>query len=414
MMKLQVNKWILIMVCMLLLKGVQAQHFQYQSTLDKVQQTGFYSIPVSPKLSAHTQVDFRDVRILDDKGKQVPYIVRNRKPKWQPSLFHSFPIIENKLDDSGRSLIEIRKDVNYSIASLSLIIRNAAVSRSASLSGSNDGKNWFIISEKISINNSYETGADSSVQSIEFPSSAYNYFRLVIDNQKSDPLNINSIGYYPNLEYKSVNPYVQNPQLQFVQTDSSDEFSYIKVVQQDAYPVAQLSFKINGPKYFARSFAVLLTATDRKRRTYLNEVASFSVASVANFQTAVPVFKQKEFYISIHNGDNPPLQIQSINTAQEYHELVAWLEKGKNYKLVMDAEDATAPNYDLQQFSDSIPLNIAVLNSREIAPVEDGNTPSSDTFPRMYIWLIMIGVVALLGLLTWKLTAEMRKGTNSN
>jgi hypothetical protein len=411
MMKLQVSNWVMIVLCITLSKGVTAQRFRYQSMLDKVPQTGFYSIPVTPQLSAHTQVDFSDVRIWDDTKKQVPYIIRNRKPRWQVSLFHPFPIMESKLDDSGRSVIVIQKNVDYSVATLSLIIHNASVSRNAALSGSNDGKNWFIISENISVNNSYETGADSSIQSIEFPSSAYPYFRLVIDNQKSDPLNISSIGYYPNLEYKSVNPYTANPQPQMTQTDSSDGFSYIKVVQPAAYPVAQLSFKIDGPKYFARPFAVLLSATDRKGRTYFNETASFSVASTVEFKTAIPVFKSKVFYIRIRNGDNPPLQIASVATAQEYHELVAWLEKEKEYRLVMDADDATVPHYDLQQFSDSIPVQIAVLNSKEITPVTNNTTASSSSFPRKYIWLMMIAVVALLSLLTWRLTTEMKKSS---
>ena len=411
MMKLRKNKVLVLLFCVLCFR-LTAQSFRYQALMDTVRQTGFYSIPITPDLSAHMQTDFRDVRIWDTKGKQVPYVIRSRKPKWQGSLFKPFPVVENRLDDSGRSVIVVQKNISPAISGLSLIIRNAAVSRYAALSGSNDGKKWFIISEQLLINDSYETLADSSIQSIAFPPSAYSYYRLIINNQKSDPLNIVSIGYYPPVEYKSIDPYIKNKAPQIGQTDSSNGISYIKIVQPNNYPISWLQLKIDGPKYYSRSVAVAVLQTSRKY-TSLQELTSFHLSSTADFQTSIPLFKAKAFYITIENGDNPPLQIQAVETGQEYHEMVAWLEKGKQYKLLMDAENAIAPHYDLQQFNDSIPATVASLAIGKMTPAGDTSTINESTaFPKKYIWLIMIGIVALLSLLTWKLTAEMRKPTN--
>ena len=414
MMKLQGNKAVATLVFILCFSLTKAQSFRYQALTDSVRQTGFYSIPITPELSAHMQTDFRDVRIWDRKEKQVPYLVRSRKPKWQGSLFKPFPVVENQLDDSGRSVIVVQKNISPSISSLSFVIRNAAVSRYAALSGSNDGKNWFIISEQLLINDSYETGADSSIQSVSFPPSAYPYYRLVINNEKSDPLNIVSLGYYPTVANKSEEPYVKNKVPTITQTDSSNGISYIKIMQPENYPVSWLQLKLGGPKYYSRLVTVAIQQSGNHRQNLLQEITSFSLSSTTNFETRIPLFKAKSFYITINNGDNPPLQIQAVETGQEYHEIIAWLEKNNRYKLVMDADNAAAPNYDLQQFQDSIPATVSPLG---IGPVTAVNAADSTTesagFPRKYIWLIMIGVVALLSLLTWKLTTEMRKPTSS-
>jgi hypothetical protein len=415
MMKLRVNNGLLALLCMVFAIPVNAQYYKYEIELDPVKTTGFYSIPVSPEMSAHMQIDFSDVRIWDKKEKQVPYIIRTRKPKWQSRLFKPYSVLANTLDDSGRSVIIIQKKADSGIASLSLIIRNASVSRYASFSGSTDGKSWYIISEKILVNDSYETMADSSIQSISFPPSNYPFFRLVIGNRKSDPLNIVSIGHYADSQPGTpASSGVVNAEIQGVQTDSSNGISYLKLVQPEAYPVSQLGIRIDGPKYFSRRFSVLVSVSDKHRRNSLEELASFTVSSQKNFETAVPAFKSKTFYLAVENGDNPPLKIESVTTFQQYHEIVTWLEAGKDYKMVMEAAGTTAPHYDLLQFADSILGTVPEATLQKLQPRQATTADSTtDQFPKKYIWLIMIGMVALLSLLTWKLTTEMRKSKDT-
>lgn len=410
MMKLLANKWIVVLLSIGICNAITAQSFRYAAKLNPVKESRFYAVPVTPVLSAYMQVDFRDVRLWDEKEKQVPYIIRSRKRQWQPRLFQPFFITENTLDDSSRSLIVVKKNTEHPIAGLSLILRNAAVSRYASLSGSNDGKKWFIISEGILVNDSYETISDSSIQSVSFPPSSYTFFRLIIDNQKTDPLNVLSIGYYPNSQFATVDPYQANPQPQIFQNDSSNGVSYINVAQSAAYPVSKLLLEIEGPKFFARKISLYLPVTNNRKRNLPEVIFSGSISSSGKFEIPVPFFKSKDFILAIDNGDNPPLRVKAVSTWQEYHEIVAWLEAGKEYRLVTDAAAALAPNYDLSQFSDSIPAEVPQVTVQPLQPLKailpDDN---KDGFLRKFIWLIMIGVVALLSLLTWRLTAEMRK-----
>lgn len=64
------------LLCLLLPLGIHAQSsFSMRATLERVPASGFYAINVSPELSAYVQVDFRDIRVLDGAGAQVPFII---------------------------------------------------------------------------------------------------------------------------------------------------------------------------------------------------------------------------------------------------------------------------------------------------------------------------------------------------
>lgn len=306
-MKPQRNKISFLLICICLPVLMKAQQFRYQCVLDTVKQTGFYSIPITPEMSAHMQTDCRDVRIQN--GTQpVPYIIRNR-------------------------------------------------------------------------------------------------------NSKTDSLNMMDVGYSGYRNYPSINHYIGNPSSVFIQTDSSNGISYIKVLQQQPFRIDQVRFEIEGPKYFSREVSiVIIKRKPGNKHNYLYELARFKISSSSGFDKLVPVFKTDSFYVTIENGDNPPLTIKNIHTAQEYHELIAWLEAGKQYTIMMDDDHAVAPNYDLQLFKDSIPsvvTSVAVSKIRPVNPIKEQE--KNVAFPAKWLWLIMGGAVVLLGILTWRLTSEMRK-----
>ena len=60
------------------------------------------------------------------------------------------------------------------------------------------------------------------------------------------------------------------------------------------------------------------------------------------------------FFIVIKNADNPPLKIEKVFIQQQTISLVAYLEKGKKYSLIMGDPNAPLADYDLQIFKDSI------------------------------------------------------------
>jgi len=112
----------------------------------------------------------------------------------------------------------------------------------------------------------------------------------------------------------------------------------------------------------------------------------------------------------IENNDNPPLKIASIATAQQKPDLVAYLEQGKNYQLMLDNPTVDYPSYDLNKFIDSIPSFTPTISVGPIkAVIKDNFTQPETKSKNLWLWPVIGVVLLLLGLLTWQLTKDLKK-----
>ena len=64
---------ILIILCCLF---ARAQQFNYRSTLDSIASSGFYTITITPELSAHLKTDLSDLRVVNNRDQWIPHIIR--------------------------------------------------------------------------------------------------------------------------------------------------------------------------------------------------------------------------------------------------------------------------------------------------------------------------------------------------
>lgn len=376
---------------------ILCQQFSHAAKLYGIQASGFYQLTITPELSSHLDVSLKDLRIVNSKGQYIPYIIKSGLPGLNDQSFQSLPIIENTLRDTGQTHLVLENNTKKNFSEIALIVRNAAVSRTAKISGSDDGKNWFAISEDISLNGGRLSDKDRFVLSISFPPSSYKYFRIVINNQKNDPLNIVEAGQHTSFNQNYRNPLVPNPDPTFVQKDSIDGYSYISITQPAPYHINVITLTVPSPKFFKRRLEVIAG----------NSYGDFIISSTSPLGYFLPTFNSKHFTIRIHNGDNPSLKITSISTSQEVKQIVAHLEKDEAYTLLMGNKNSSAPDYDLKDFKDSIPANIPALSYQSINKNTSTEVKKEDSHASL--WLIIIGVLALLSFFTWNLTKELKQ-----
>ena len=418
---IQINKKIAaVVICSCSVLFTAAQQFQYKAALDSVQQTGFYQLHISPLISSYTKTDFSDIRISDDKGVWIPHIVKSQLPGLQQSLFKEFPILSNTITDSGRSelIIEnqgssilINNESMKSINEILLFIKNASVSRYATLSGSNDKKNWFIIAENILVSKAYTTSENYFTNAVKFDYSDYHFFKLVINNEKADPLNIIKAGSYTDLVYHTMPVAVSNPDPVIQQKDSSDGRSYILVKNNAAYHIDGITIGISGAKFFERAAAVYLLENDSSASDInYTAAANLKISSSGTNQFDIKKIKAKSFYIVIENKDNPPLKISGVNTSQYINNIITYLEKGKQYYLLTDNEMAAQPDYDLAIFKDSIPKNTDTIGIGSFVKIEQKKPASiKDSSHKWWLWPSIIAAIMMLAFLSWKLLGDMKK-----
>lgn len=417
---IQINKKIAaVIICSCAVLFAAAQQYQYKAALDSVKQTGFYQLNISPLISSHTKPDFSDIRITDDKGVWIPHIVKNQLPSLQQSLFKDFPILSNSIIDSGKSelifesrgsSIEVNKESLKSINEIVLFIKNASVSRYATLSGSKDKKQWFIIAENILLAKAYTTTENYFTNAVKFDYSDYHFFKLVINNEKADPLNIIKAGSYTDLVYRTMPTSVSNPDPVIQQKDSSDGKSYILVKNKAAYHIDGITIGISGAKFFERAAGIYLLQNDSSLNRISYAAANIKISSSGSNTFDIKKIKAKSFYIVIENKDNPPLTISIVHTEQHINNIITYLEKGKQYSLLTDNDMANEPDYDLAIFKDSIPKNVDTIGIGSFVKIEQKKPDNvKDTNHKWWLWPSIIAAILMLAFLSWKLLGDMKK-----
>lgn len=401
------NKLLFSFLCLLIAGGSAAQSFSVRAPLSAVQKTGFYRIPVTPDLSARSALTFSDVRILDEAGRQVPYIIRPVRKEAGAPVFMEFPILEQRTGDSV-TILELENTGAKGIGEISLVIANNAVERYTSLSGSDDRRQWFILDEQIPLRRNVPAAGDRFVQSVRFPLTHYRYFRLLIRNAQTDPLRILSAGRYAADTSAGGPEWRNNPPGAFTQRDSNGH-TIVDFRQQAPFLTERLSVQLSGAPYYQRTVMVFADSVTVSGKSVSRLSAGFALSSARPAVWELPVLKADRLTLDIDNGDNPPLRVTEVQTSQQARYLVTWLEAGQQYALVTGDPKARTPVYDLAQFSDSIP---AVLPELSYGPLTidktaqqrgEGDRPSNN-----WIWAVIVLVVVVLGFMTYKMVGEMR------
>jgi len=384
------------------------QQFKYGAELNKVDTNGFYEIIITPAISRYLLQDFSDIRIADGSNRWVPHILQQSDVMLVENLFTPFPIVQNTVNDSGKNLLVIENIKKEGINHLKLLLKNTAVSRLALLSGSNNQQDWYIIDDNISINKSNETIKDEYMQEINFPLVKYRYLKLVIDNDRNEPLLISQAGFYTEPSNKKTIVNQVNPAPLFLQKDSI-HYSYILVKQADSYQFDKISIETSGTRYYNRTVQICLQEFDKNKIPKPGRViGNFKLISDSTRSFYLTRTKAPSFYIIIKNGDSPPLKIESIRTTLQNVALVSYLEKGKGYRLLLGDSLASFADYDLQTFKDSIGAK-RILKYGDVFKNSTKDFSKKSQNKNWWIWPTIILAGLVLSFLTYRLTGDMKK-----
>lgn len=384
-----------------------AQDFRFKARLDSVKGAGFYSIPLPPDVTTHLKTDYSDLRIADESGRWVPFIVRTGLGNVTKEQIVEFPIVSNKLIDSGRTELILKNTADTSVDKLRLFLKNTAVSRNGVISGSNDLKNWYIIAP-IFINRSFETTATEYIQECRFIPSNYQYFKLVINNLQNDPINILRAGIYHKTYFESPQIFTFHENTRF-QIKEEENKTIVTVTEPVARHIGRLCIKISAPKYYSRVLTVHLP-DDRNKPG--EPIASYDLQSSGCVE--FPVVKTQTLFLVVNNRDNPPLVIDTVTAAEPRVFATAYLDAGRQYHLLMESDSALQPDFDLIHFKDSIPTLAQFAYPAQITAVENADKKAVSFFKQWFIWPILLGVLLILFLMVKGLLKDMKNSKHSN
>jgi hypothetical protein len=384
--------------------------YRYSALLDTVKSTGFYHIAITPELSSYLKTDLSDLSILDEKKQPVPYIIDSDQPVNSVCPM-PFSIHLIRKETIGSKTIALIENTDRGLMSSFIIeIKNADAERSASLSGSDDNSNWFVVVDSFLLEKSTGENNHNHFQKIKFTACDYKYLKLTINNGNKEPLNVIAVSSpeFPFFLFIA-SPVFANPAPTFSQTDSAG-YSLVKITNAQPFHMSRIQFTIKGPWLYkrpAKLFTEIKAGLDQTWNS--RDHATMTISSDEFFGYSIPLLKAGTFYLLIKNGDNPPLKIATVSTEQMRRKVLTQLEAGVNYSLLMDNPEARPREYDLQHFRNVIIDSTAIIVGKITAlPQTESSTPKKQLSNR-WVWPAIILIVALLALLSWKLTSDMKK-----
>jgi hypothetical protein len=396
-----------------------AQNFEWKASILGISSNGFQKLQLAPQVVSKLNQDFGDIRIIDNSGKEVPYIFDQEQPFIEKDHFIEYKIIEKKEQTSWPyyTRIVIHNPSKNEISNINLIIKNSDVNKKLKLSGSDDNRNWYIIKDNYRFQAMYSDMETSVIKIIDFPLSNYEYYEILIDDWKDNPINVLKSGFFNTSVEKGKYSTIDKPEIsQYEQKDEKE--SLIKLNFNEPQLLQKLNLKIDGPEFYYRNASIQVRDSIVGKRNrfepYFKTVADIIISSNTSNTFYFEKLWAKELYIRIKNHDDQPLRVSDITCSQLNHYLICKLESSKKYDVFFGNPKISVPVYDIQHFSDKIPDIIPVLTTGKLESIGKAKTETSSGIhlDKKMIWIVIGLVVIMLIYMVLKMLKEMRSHKN--
>nr|WP_294928869.1 hypothetical protein [uncultured Flavobacterium sp.] len=340
---------------LLFLTNFSFGQFQTTGKIKEVTENGFHEIVLSPAIRSFSKQNLSDIRIFNAKGNEIPYFIKNNSEALL-NTFEEYSIVSRTVfpKKSTSIIVDVQSIKNNN--ELSLFIANADVEKNYSISGSNDQKEWFGISNSQTLYELNSSTEPSVVKTISYPLSTYKYLKIDFDDRKTLPINVLKVGNFNTQVLKNTFQEIK-PKKTSTSEVSSQKQTQIHVIFDGPQVINQITFEISKPTYYKRKAIIFRKATTqnkRKSQVIDEEIVSFELNSNTKNSFEIPEIFEEEFYIKIKNNDNLPLSVSTIKYHQKPISIIADLNANEKYTLRTGNKKLTEPDYDLSDFKNNI------------------------------------------------------------
>jgi|GEM_PF-334492 len=381
-----------------------AQTFAYEGPLTGIKENALYKIPLTPDLKKYMSADLHDMRIYDRLNREVAFVLLREPLLKDKQDFISYEIV-SQTHFKNYSEIIVKNISKEKISNIAFNINNSDAHKYCSIEGSEDQKQWYSVSARQELSLAYNTSYTNTYKCIYFPLNDYLYFRLRVEDWNSEPLKINSAGYFKN----SVIAGKLN-EIQFtkkVKENRVKKISEIQLFFGNNQEVNRIDFKIKSPRFFMRHARIYVNKEQKQKHktiTYRDVLFEFDLSSDKVLFFDVPSLNEKDLFIEIENKDNPPLEIERITCQQLSSYLVCDLDSKNKYVLKCGNVKLNFPEYDLVNFVSTIPQLMPEASVEKLKEIPDSKKSETQAvkektfFERKeFLWLCLgLGAVVVL------------------
>lgn len=409
-MKLRVK----IHICFLLLfcshSFGQISNYNYKREVKGISEQ-WHRIPLPNEIFGKVSANLRDFRIFgittDNDTIETPYLLRSTIGKLSEKQI-SYKLLNVSNNENGYYFtfeIPITEPVNQ----IDLNFTQQNFDWQIKLEGSHNQNEWFTIIDDYRIISIKNHLTDFHFSKLTFPDSKYRFFRVSVNSNEKPELIAASIiqneaerGINRNYPIKKIN----------IKENTKTKQTEIDLELQLPVPVNQLKIDIQNQYDYYRPITITYLAdsfkTEHGWKYNYNTLTSEIVSSIRENEFTFNSTITQKLRIHIHNQDNSPLTIGSIQISGHIYELVVRFTEQASYFLVYGNKKATIPNYDIDRFTEKIPKTLTELElGKEQQIKKEERKVSTPLFQnKLWLWGVMALIIILLG---WFSLSMIRK-----
>lgn len=347
--------------------------------------------------------DLRDLRVIDDKGQDVPYYLYNEEINENCAKEVYGAKVLDSYVDRDRVLFDIAVDqeenVDRWLSYLTFEVDKSNFASEVTIQGSYDGIKWEKVNngEAMAV---YDVATDSQM-ALHFTNPVkYCFFRLSMPQQTNPIRIIKAEAVYEKTDYTEQTYLKLKKSLYQTAEDSNRKVTTITINNDDHLRIN--IFKVSVSGVFNREYEVIgvddqgeediLVWGDMHSDGIEDETCQIEIE-------VMPSARYKAYKIEIDNLDDRPLEIKDIEQLYRIDKLVFKTEGERTYTLVYGDHTLTVPQYDITYYKGQIEQekqNEGILGELQIKKAAIKDQKKEKNFKPIFEVLLAITSILLI------------------
>ncbi len=324
------------------------KNWEYKKLIAIEDIEGVASVKIDAETYNHSKEDLSDLRVIDDKGKEVPYrleVLESTKEmiRFEPHLYN----LSNIPNEYTEFYLDMGEKTHM-INKLHIVTSNKNFRRKVELFGSDDSKKWLKIRDDAHIFNFHTEDYTSALTDLDFLDTKRRYLKIVIWNEKEKPLEIEECWVYQEKVSKASMDEIPFKITSRIENKEKKRTEIILDVVYNDVPKNEITLDFVSPGYY-RSVCVS-GSTDAENWRYLNSGVIYRFEK-ENRNNVISLGEARDRYLKIliQNQDDAPLKIDNMSIKGNQRVIYFPPERNNRYYLFYGNPDARKPIYEFEK-----------------------------------------------------------------
>jgi hypothetical protein len=304
------------------------------------------NVPAATLDAAQPGLD--DLRIIDSKGNQVPYLIERMLPDAESTIR---PNEFRSSIGNGATHLILKTGTSAPIIGVSLETPATSFMKAVDVEGSNDGTTWIKLAGRDSL---FQLPNGATKPRVSFPEGAWQFLRITIDDLGSPPVPFTGAQLY---KARTIAPAEAVPTTIKTRDESPGTTRLVLDLGAANLTLGSLRIESNEPVFTrAVTLAVPKVSDDGIREHKIADALIYrvNVNGKNEAHLEIPLESEihtRELFVLIRNEDSPPLPIDTARADRRLVRLTFFANQPGQYSLLSGNTQCAAPRYDLSALS---------------------------------------------------------------